>query len=106
MSLLRGIRGHDPRRGVFDRQALPRPTPQLPARQEGHPGGGLAVLDVFAENDYVELIREPQDVEHAPGMFAVGLRGKGRPETFSSSFPEQGYVVRVAVLPDQFRVAE
>jgi hypothetical protein len=36
----------------------------------------------------------------------VGLRGEGRQETFSSNAPEQGYVVRITVLLDQFRVAQ
>src|SRR5919112_72644 len=61
---------------------------------------------VVASDDYVELVLQPQDAEHAPGLFAVGLGGEGRRETFLSDAPEQGYVVRVAVLLDQIRVAQ
>src|SRR5829696_7378028 len=95
-----------PRRGVFDRQALPRLEVELARRKEVHLGVGLPVLDVVASDDYVELVLQPQDAEHAPGLFAVGLGGEGRRETFSSDAPEQGYVVGVAVLLDQFRVAQ
>ena len=70
-----------------------------------HLGVGLPVLDVVASDDYVELVLQPQDAEHAPGMLAVGLGGEGRRETFLSDAPEQGYVVGVTVLLDQFRVA-
>src|SRR5215208_1981235 len=95
-----------PRRGVFDRQALPHLEVELARRKEVHLRVRLTVLDVVASDDYVELFLQPQDVEHAPGLFAVGLGGKGRQETFSSDAAEQGYVVGVAVLSDQFRVAE
>jgi hypothetical protein len=30
-------------------------------------GVGLPVLDVVASDDYVELVLQPQDAEHAPG---------------------------------------
>lgn len=94
-----------PRRGVFDRQALPRLEVELARRKEVHLGVGLPVLDVVASDDYVELVLQPQDAEYAPGLFAVGLGGEGRRETFLSDAPEQGYVVGVSVLLDQFRVA-
>src|SRR5215203_198437 len=94
-----------PRRGVFDRQALPRLEAELARRKEVHLGVGLPVLDVVASDDYVEVVLQAQDAEHAPGLFAVGLGGEGRQETFLSDSPEQGYVVGVAVLLDQFRVA-
>jgi hypothetical protein len=70
-----------------------------------HLGVGLPVLDVVAGHDYVELVLQPQDTEHAPDLFTVGLGGEGRRETFLSDAPEQGYVVGVAALLDQFRVA-
>src|SRR5919112_1404411 len=95
-----------PRRGVFDRQALPRLEVELARRKEVHLGVGLPVLDVVASDDYVELVLQPQDAEHAPGLFAVGLGGEGRRETFLSDAPEQGYVVGVAMLLDQIRVAQ
>src|SRR5215203_2611124 len=95
-----------PRRGVFDRQALPRLEVEFVRRKEVDLGVGLPVLDVVASDDYVELVLKAQDAEHAPGLFAVGLGGEGRQETFLSDSPEQGYVVGVAVLLDQFRVAE
>src|SRR5215212_708711 len=95
-----------PRRGVFDRQALPHLEVELACRKEVHLRVGLPVLDVVASDDYVELVRQPQDVEHAPGLFAVGLRGECRRETFSSNAPEQGYVVWITVLLDQFGVAQ
>src|SRR5215216_3090287 len=95
-----------PRRGVFDRQALPRLEAELARRKAVHFGVGLPVLDVVASYDHVELIVQPQDAEHAPGLFAVGLGGEGRRETFLSDAPEQGYIVGVAVLLDQFRVVQ
>src|SRR5215211_4253612 len=95
-----------PRRGVFDRQALPHLEVELARRKVVHLGVGLTVLDVVAGDDHVELVLQSQDAEHAPGLFAVGLGGKGRRETFSSDAAEQRYVVGVAVLLDQFRVAE
>src|SRR5919112_5466773 len=95
-----------PRRGVFDRQALPSLEVELARRKEVHLGVGLAMLDVVAGDDYVELVLQPQDAEHAPSLFAVRLGGEGRRETCLSDAPEQGYVVRVAVLLDQFRVTQ
>src|SRR5215210_2286315 len=71
-----------PCRGVFDRQALPRLEVELARRKEVHLGVGLPMLDVVASDDYVELVLQPQDAEHAPGLFAVGLGGEGRRETF------------------------
>src|SRR5918993_2472486 len=94
-----------PRRGVFYRQALPRLEVELARRKEVHLGVGFPVLDVVASDDYVKLVLQPQDAEHAPGLLAVGLGGEGRRETFLSDAPEQGYVVGVAVLMEQFRVA-
>ena len=37
-----------------------------------HLGVGLAVLDVCAGDDDVELVREPQDLQHAKRLISVG----------------------------------
>jgi hypothetical protein len=95
-----------PCRGVLYRQALPRPHPQLARRQKVHLGVGLAVLDVFAGDDGVELVREPQDLQHAKRLLAVGLGGERRRITLAPDVTKQGYVMRVAVFEDEFRVGQ
>ncbi len=67
---------------------------------------GLPVLDVVAGHDDVELVREPQDVQHAARVLAVRLRSKRCRITPAPDVAQQGNVVRVAVLLDEFRVAE
>jgi hypothetical protein len=101
-----GERRPDPRRRVFDGQALPRPDPELSGYQEVHLGVGFPMLDIFAGDDHVELVRQSKDAEHAPGVFAVGLGGQGRRKPLSPDAAEQGYAARIGVLLDQFRVAE
>ena len=72
-----GERRHDPRRGVFDRQAFVRAYPKLARCKEGHLGVRFAALDVVAGDDHVELLPKPQDVQNAEGLLAVGLGGQG-----------------------------
>jgi hypothetical protein len=82
------------------------PSSQLARRQKVHLGVGLAVLDVFAGDDGVELVREPQDLQHAKRLLAVGLGGERRRITLAPDVTKQGYVMRVAVFEDEFRVGQ